>query len=60
MPRPFRLIVLLLISCVLTASVGAEPALKVGDPAPPLAQGEYVKGEPVREFEKGKIYVVEF
>ncbi len=34
--------------------------LKVGDPAPPLAPGKWIKGEPVAAFEKGKIYVVEF
>ena len=40
----------------------AQPAatLKVGDPAPALAQGKYVQGEPVAAFEKGKVYVVEF
>ena len=37
-----------------------EPTLKVGDKAPPLAGGEYVKGEPVTEFEEGKVYVLEF
>ena len=34
--------------------------LKPGDPAPPLAVGEWVKGEPVKDFEEGKLYVVEF
>lgn len=34
--------------------------LKVGDKAPPLGKGEWVKGEPVKEFEEGKVYVVEF
>ncbi len=40
----------------------ARPAvtLKVGDPAPALAQGKYVQGQPVAAFEKGKVYVVEF
>ncbi len=37
-----------------------EPTLKPGDPAPALAQGAYVKGEPIKSFERGKIYVVEF
>ncbi|WP_254511253.1 TlpA family protein disulfide reductase [Anatilimnocola floriformis] len=32
----------------------------VGDAAPPLAVKEFVKGEPVKEFAKGKVYVVEF
>ena len=34
--------------------------LKVGDPAPALAPGKWLKGEPVKALEKGKIYVVEF
>jgi thiol-disulfide isomerase/thioredoxin len=38
----------------------AEPRLKIGDPAPPLAVARWVKGEPVKTFEPGKTYVVEF
>jgi thiol-disulfide isomerase/thioredoxin len=34
--------------------------LKVGDPAPKLEVKSFVKGEPVKEFERGKTYVVEF
>jgi thiol-disulfide isomerase/thioredoxin len=34
--------------------------VNVGDPAPPLTVGKWVKGQPVTEFEKGKVYVVEF
>jgi thiol-disulfide isomerase/thioredoxin len=34
--------------------------LKVGDPAPPLKIDQWIKGEPVQAFEKGKVYVVEF
>ncbi len=36
------------------------PPLSVGDPAPKLAVKSFVKGEPISEFEPGKIYVVEF
>lgn len=42
------------------AAADALPKLKIGDPAPPLLVGEWVKGEPVKEFEKGKIYVLDF
>ena len=47
---------------VLAISAGAAAAapLNVGDPAPKLVVKEFVKGKPVTEFEKGKIYVVEF
>lgn len=38
----------------------AEPALKVGSPAPPIVAAKWIKGTPVTKFEPGKIYVVEF
>lgn len=46
----------------LTAEDNPAPAsrLKVGDPAPALTTGEWLKGEPVKAFETGKVYVVEF
>jgi thiol-disulfide isomerase/thioredoxin len=58
----------ILISCflfvTLTSTVVAADAkpkeLLVGDAAPPLAVKEFVKGEPVKELTKGKVYVVEF
>lgn len=34
--------------------------LKVGDPAPKLQTGKWVQGEPVKSFERGKAYIVEF
>ncbi len=34
--------------------------LAIGDPAPPLQLGAFLKGEPFTSFESGKIYVVEF
>lgn len=34
--------------------------LKVGDPAPAIAVEKWVKGDEVKAFEKGKVYVVEF
>lgn len=39
---------------------GASPTLKVGDAAPKMTVDAWVKGSPVRSFEKGKVYVVEF
>jgi thiol-disulfide isomerase/thioredoxin len=42
---------------VLPAAAGQ---LDVGDPAPKLAVKEFIKGEPVKDLEKGKVYVVEF
>jgi thiol-disulfide isomerase/thioredoxin len=37
-----------------------EPALKVGDPAPPLTVTRWLQGKEVRSFEPGKVYVVDF
>ena len=34
--------------------------LKLGDHAPLLNPYEWIKGKPVKEFEKGKVYVIEF
>lgn len=44
----------------LVASSAASAGLKVGDPAPKPAVGEFVKGEPFKEFAAGKVYLVEF
>ena len=38
----------------------ADPTLKVGDKAPKLQVAKFVQGEPVKDFEKGKVYLVEF
>jgi thiol-disulfide isomerase/thioredoxin len=43
-----------------TLASAAEVTLKVGDAAPKLRTGKWVQGEPVKEFEKGKAYIVEF
>ena len=37
-----------------------EPTLNIGAPAPPLRVGEWLKGVPIQQMEKGHIYVVEF
>jgi thiol-disulfide isomerase/thioredoxin len=38
----------------------SDKVLSVGDKAPALAVKEWVKGDPITGFEKGKVYVVEF
>src|SRR5512136_2342114 len=43
-----------------TFALAAAPTLKVGDPAPKLQTGKWIQGEPVKNFEKGKAYIVEF
>ena len=44
----------------MTFTLMAGPTLKVGDPAPKLQTGKWVQGDPVKNFEKGKAYIVEF
>lgn len=38
----------------------ADVTLRIGDPAPALVGGAWVKGEPVSGIEPGKVYVLEF
>ena len=45
---------------VTTNGQGTQPALNIGDPAPSLDVRAWLKGTPVRGFEKGMVYVVEF
>ena len=55
---------LLLGLCLVTLSVDAQndqpPSLHIGDPAPSLTIGEWLKGRPVERFEPGNVYVLEF
>src|SRR5262245_37552422 len=49
------------IACVAGLALAAdEPTLKVGDKAPKLQTGKWIQGDPVKEFEKDKAYIVEF
>jgi thiol-disulfide isomerase/thioredoxin len=36
------------------------PALSIGDPAPPIHIHKWVKGTPVKELAKGKVFVIDF
>ncbi len=47
-------------SALLGSSAFAEAKLGVGSSAPALKVAKWVKGTPVKAFEKGKVYVVEF
>lgn len=37
-----------------------DTTLKVGDPAPPLQVSKWIQGDPVKKFDPGKAYIVEF
>ena len=61
MRRIFQIIMLLsFISVVAFTQNEQSISLNIGDPAPPLRVKEWIKGIPVQQFEKGKMYVVEF
>ncbi len=51
---------LALFASLSSQTLAQDATLSIGDPAPRLEVSKWVKGEPVKEFEKGKIYVVEF
>jgi thiol-disulfide isomerase/thioredoxin len=55
-----RLAVLAVLGVACAAGRSAAEGLGVGDPAPKLEVKEFVKGDAVAKFEKGKVYVVEF
>ena len=55
-----RLVVALGLVAGVTLPSATAASLKVGDPAPKLQTGKWVQGEPVKEFQKGKAYLVEF
>jgi thiol-disulfide isomerase/thioredoxin len=55
-----RMVALIALVAATTATLTAQATLKVGDPAPKLQTGKWVQGEPVKEFQKDKAYIVEF
>ena len=57
----FYLLTLTCIAAVSTyAQIDQSPSLIIGDPAPSLHVGKWIKGSPIQRFERGKIYVIEF
>ena len=51
---------LIALSAGLLAGHAQAATLKVGDPAPKLQVSKWVQGEPVNNFDKDKVYLVEF
>jgi len=54
------LIFLFTINFNLSAQSLFNIGLNIGDPAPPLKVKAWIKGKPIKNFEKGKIYVIDF
>lgn len=53
-------LVLLTVAAAAVSSFASADDLKIGAPAPDFKVSSWVKGKEIKEFEKGKIYVVEF
>lgn len=54
---------LLLLFTIAFTMYGQEahpPSLNIGDSAPPLRVSKWIKGAPLKKFEKGHVYVIEF
>jgi thiol-disulfide isomerase/thioredoxin len=62
LPSLARILTFTLASAALAQEEAAEPkiTLKMGDPAPKLQVGKWIQGDAVTEFEKDKVYIVEF
>ena len=52
--------IILMLAIMALCTQARAAALKVGDAAPKLQVSKWVQGEPVKEFERDKAYVVEF
>ncbi|MGN8038707.1 TlpA family protein disulfide reductase [Chitinophaga sp. 22321] len=54
-------IVLFSLGCFgMSAIAQQQPQLTVGDKAPELQYGKWLKGTPIKEYEKGRLYLFEF
>lgn len=61
MKLKYELSLLLSVIAFFASAQDIQPTiLKLGDLAPPLRVREWIKGAPIKTFEKGRIYVVEF
>jgi thiol-disulfide isomerase/thioredoxin len=61
MQSQFQLLLLLCLMAIAThAQEPPPPSFNIGDTAPPLRVRSWLKGNPIRNFRKGRLYVVEF
>jgi thiol-disulfide isomerase/thioredoxin len=58
--RMVRLVLLSIFCFNLTANAQQQPTLAIGDKAPELLYGKWIKGTPIKEYEKGRLYLFEF
>ncbi len=63
MKHSIKILITILLTTLVTLAQSApntNTVLGVGDPAPKLTSGKWIQGEPVAEFAKDKVYLVEF
>ncbi|MBS1562856.1 MAG: TlpA family protein disulfide reductase [Bacteroidetes bacterium] len=61
MRKNFALLTLMLSTALATiAQTSKEPTLMIGDKAPELRYSKWLKGTPVKKYEPGRLYIVEF
>ncbi len=58
--QQLKWIPILALAALATTNQASGASLKIGDPAPKLQVGKWVQGEPVKSFEPGTAYIVEF
>lgn len=51
---------LMMMSLAVMAQDQQAPTLAIGDKVPPLKYGTWLKGSPIKKFEKGRLYLFEF
>ncbi len=56
----FLLTLLFLVNLTVKAQDEQAPTISIGDKAPELRYGKWVKGSPIRQYEKGRLYLFEF
>ena len=54
------IISLILSILIIDAQNNTSVTLKIGDLAPAIRVSKWVKGSPIIQFEKGKVYILEF
>lgn len=58
--RTLSIVLFSLVCFGMPAITQQQPQLTVGDKAPELKYGKWLKGTPIKEYEKGRLYLFEF
>ncbi|WP_346320891.1 TlpA disulfide reductase family protein [Chitinophaga sp. YIM B06452] len=58
--KTVRLVLFSIVCIQVSAAAQDRPTLSIGDKAPELRYGKWLKGSPIKEYEKGRLYLFEF